>query len=66
MIKDYLIQIGLNYKKLLFNIRELSSISNVFCEESLTLQNFQKLNEYFKFYDNIEEVIINKYDIFEE
>lgn len=39
MIKDYLIQIGLNYKKLLFNIRELSSISNVFCEESLTLQN---------------------------
>jgi len=66
MIKDYLIQIGLNYEKLLFNIRELSSISNVFCEESLTLQNFQKLNEYFKFYDNIEEVIINKYDIFEE
>jgi len=66
MIKDYLIQIGLNYEKLLFNIRELSSISKVFCEESLTLQNFQKLNEYFKFYDNIEEVIINKYDIFEE
>lgn len=66
MIKDYLIQIGLNYEKLLFNIRELSSISNVFCEESSTLQNFQKLNEYFKFYDNIEEVIINKYDIFEE
>ena len=66
MIKDYLIQIGLNYEKLLFNIRELSWISNVFCEESLTLQNFQKLNEYFKFYDNIEEVIINKYDIFEE
>ena len=66
MIKDYLIQIGLNYEKLLFNIRELSSISKVFCEESLTLQNFKKLNEYFKFYNNNKEIIINKYDIFEK
>lgn len=62
---NYLIRIGGNSEQLIINVRQASSVSKIFYEESLTLEQLQKLSRSFRYYDNINEAISNIYEIFE-
>ena len=66
--KDFLIQIArpLNSENLYINAKEISSISNVFYEETFTLEQLKNINRSFRYFDTIDELIINIYQIFEE
>ena len=47
----------IKFRKIIFIIKEISSISNVFYEDNFTLEKLQKLSRCFRYYDNIDEVI---------
>ena len=66
--RDFLIQISKpsDTEKLYINVKELSSISNIYYEEYFTLEQLKKLNKSFRYFDNIEEVVLNIYQIFEQ
>lgn len=63
--EEYLIQVGTNSEQLVINVRQLSSISKSFYEVCLTFEELKKLSRSFRYYDNIDQAILNIYEIFE-
>ena len=66
--KEYAISFGKssNFEKLGFNIKESSWESTSFYEYFYSLNELQKINKYFRIFDNINEVISIIGEIFED
>ena len=60
-----MIQIGTNSEQLIINARQLSSILKSFYEICLNFEELKKLRRSFRHYDNINEAMINIYEIFD-
>lgn len=65
--KKYIIEIGesQNSEKLRFKLKELSSLSNIYYQNFYSLQDLQKINKVFRYFDNIKEAISSIGEIFE-
>lgn len=66
--RNFLIQISKPFdtEKLYINPKELSSISIIYYEEYFSLEQLKNINKSFRYFDDIEEVVLNIYQIFEQ
>ena len=62
--KNYNIQMRYNIKDITFNIKEDNTNTNIIYEISYNIQQFQRLNKFFKMFDNNLEIYNKLIDFF--